>query len=355
MKRKPLGLLIGMVTLAALVLGLALAAHGPDRTKANAHHGLAASDLHPVLTALTTTANSNSYAFTYMTTFQPGSGPATVTSGHGVVDLDPYVMATTNSADSAFPNVTAVFDSTDVWEFGAGDYGTSMTEGTSPGDPLPGFAQSVEGSLGQGQGALAMVSLASPTGRLNLDPAMLSGAREVGTGTVDGVAVTNYQVTIDLDNELNQPGLSDDQQTTISQALSILQQQGYTGTTEIVSIDAAGFIRETKTVASFADGGTVTSDNVISDIGCAGTVTPGQPVPAPPPPGCVSPDQPTVASVTTTTTTTTTTSEGGVPMMTTTTTTSISPTTIPPTTTTPTTAGVTITIEPPTTTTATTP
>jgi hypothetical protein len=352
--RKPLGLLIGMVSLVALVLGLALAVPGSDRAKPGAHHALRSSDIHPVLTALTSTTNATSYAFTYVTTFQPGAGPATVTSGHGVVNLDPFVMSTTNSADSAFPGVTAVFDSTDVWEFGAGDYGTNVAGGTSPGNPLPGFATSVEGSLGQGQGALAMVSLASPTGRLNLDPAMLSSAREVGSGTVDGVAVTNYQVTIDLDNELNQAGLSDAQQTTISEALSILQEQGYIGTTEVVSIDAAGFIRQTRTVATFSDGGTVSSDNIISDIGCAGTVTPGRPVPTPAPAGCISPDQATAVS----TTTTTTTSVGAAPMMNTTTTTTspVAPTTVPPanpatTTTVPSPGGITTTSQPPTTTT----
>ena len=255
---------------------------------------------HVVLTALAATTSAQSYAFAYTTTFQPGSNsgrlPALITSGHGFVNLNPYVMVTTNAPDSSFPNVTAVFDDTDVWEFGAGDYGTAGTVGSAPGDPLSGFAQSVEASLGQVQGALAMLSLANPTGRLTLDQTMVSSAQPVGTGTVDGVAVTNYEVSIDLSQVLDQPGLSDQQETTIRQALSILDQRGYVGTREVVSIDGAGYIRETVSVASFSDGGSVTSDNTLSEIGCAGTATPGQPSVAPPPPGCVSPDQPTNGS-----------------------------------------------------------
>jgi hypothetical protein len=36
-------------------------------------------------------------------------------------------------------------------------------------------------------------------------------SQQEGTGSVDGVAVTNYSVAIDLSSELDQPGLSDEQ------------------------------------------------------------------------------------------------------------------------------------------------
>jgi hypothetical protein len=147
-----------------------------------------------------------------------------------------------------------------------------------------------------------MISLANPSGRLSLDENMVSSVQRVGTGSVDGVPVTNYRVSIDLSRLLDQSGLSSDQQTTMSQALAILSSQGYEGTSEIVSIDAAGFIREVKSVASFSNGGSMTSDTTLSEIGCAGTVTPGQPVPSPAPPGCVSPDQPESGLPSTTTT-----------------------------------------------------
>ncbi len=312
MTRTRLIVLVAILAVAGLVLGVVVSTSTPGGPHASTK-STSGNWLHPVLTALRVTTGADSYAFSYTTTFQPGSAPGattSITSGHGVVNLNPFVMVTTNSAESSFPNVTAEFDSTSVWEFGAGDYGT-RNPATTPGNSLSGFGGSVEGSLGQGQGALAMVSLASPTGRLNLDPTMMTNAQPVGTGSADGVPVTSYRVAIDLSSELNQPNLSTEQRTTISQALAILGRQGYSGTTEIVSIDALGFIRETKTVATFTDGGSVSSDNMISEIGCAGTLTPGDPVPTPAPPGCVSPDQPGVepaGPATTTTTTTTTTS-----------------------------------------------
>lgn len=148
-----------------------------------------------------------------------------------------------------------------------------------------------------------MIALANPSGRLTLDQNMVSSVQEVGAGTVDGVPVTNYRVSINLYRVVDQPGLSSAQQTTMTQALSILKNVGYTGTSELVSIDAAGFIREVNSVASFSNSGSMTSDSILSDIGCAGTVSPGQPVPSPGPPGCVSPDNATQGSGGTATTT----------------------------------------------------
>ncbi len=309
MKRSRLWAIAGLVVIVGVAVGVVVTTG--DGGKRNAEQkGSSSHWLHSVLTALTATTGANSYAFSYTTIFQPRSEPGarstvlspTTSSGHGVVNLNPYVMVTTNSADSSFPNVTAVFDSTRAWEFGAANYGTGPSIPVSPGNSLSGFAQLVEGSLGEGQGALAMVSLASPTGRLDLDPSMMSGAQQLGAGTVDGVAVTNYRVAIDFPDELDRTQLSDEQRTTITQALAILRQQGYVGTTEVVSVDTLGFIRETKTAARFADGGSVTSDNVLSEIGCAGTVVAGDPVPTPPPPGCVSPDQPGAQSAVSTST-----------------------------------------------------
>jgi hypothetical protein len=321
--RRPIGILVATFAIVGLLLALTITTEGKGSHGAGARHGSPVSPLHSVLTALTTTTGAESFAFDFSTTFQAGteskqqvSSPPTTTSGHGVVNLSPYVMLSSNSADSSFPNVTAVVDDTDVWEFGAGDYGTGGSGGAALGSPLPGFAQLVEGSLGQGQGALAMIALANPSGRLSLDQNMVSSVQRVGTGSVDGVPVTIYRVSIDLYRVLDQSGLSNEQQTTMSQALAILNSQGYEETSEIVSIDAAGFIREVKSVASFSNGGSMTSDTILSEIGCAGTVTPGDPVPSPPPPGCVSHDQPgsglpstptTPSSSTTTTSSSTTT------------------------------------------------
>ena len=202
MKKRRLWAIGGLVVIVGVVLGVGLTP-GKSGNPHAVQKASASKWLHPVLTALTVTTGANSYAFSYTTTFQPGTEPGatstamspTITGGHGVVNLNPYVMVTTNSPDSSFPNVTAVFDSTRAWEFGAGNYVTGQSFSVSPGNPLSGFARLVEGSLGEGQGALAMVSLASPTGRLNLDPSMMTDAQQLGTGTVDGVAVTNYRST----------------------------------------------------------------------------------------------------------------------------------------------------------------
>jgi hypothetical protein len=201
-----------------------------------------------------------------------------------------------------------VVDDSDVWEFGASDAGVNPGTDSGPGDPLSQFAQVVESSIGTGEGALSMMGLADPYGRLDLAQNMITGATETGTGTVDGDAVTIYAVTINVENEANQAGLSPEQQTTIDQALTVLQNQDYTGTSELVSVDGAGYIREIKTSVTFASGASVVGDQIYSNFGCGGTLTPGSPVVQPAPAGCVSPDQPGVplpTSVPTTTTTTT--------------------------------------------------
>jgi hypothetical protein len=73
-------------------------------------------------------------------------------------------------------------------------------------------------------------------------------------------------------NQANQAGLSPEQKTTIDQALTFLQQQDYTGTSEVVSVDGAGYIREIKSTVTFASGASVVGDQTYSDFGCAGTV-----------------------------------------------------------------------------------
>jgi hypothetical protein len=152
MRYRRLGVLVAVVVIVGVVLGLTISAQGKNSVGAGVRHRSSGSPLRPVLTALTTTTGAESYAFDFSTAFQPGteSGQAApsltpmTANGHGVVNLSPYVMVTTNSPNSSFPNVTAVVDDADVWEFGAGDYGTGGLGGTAPGSPLPGFAQLVE-------------------------------------------------------------------------------------------------------------------------------------------------------------------------------------------------------------------
>ncbi len=148
-----------------------------------------------------------------------------------------------------------------------------------------------------------MGGLSSPTGYLDLDQSMITDADQTGTSTVDGVPVTVYQISIDPAQGANVPGVNAEEAQAIKDSSAILQQQGYTGSTVLVSIDASGYIRETHSVAHFSDGSTTTSWSTFSDFGCAGTVLmPGQTGPTAPPAGCVSPDT-GVAPTTTTTST----------------------------------------------------
>jgi len=97
------------------------------------------------------------------------------------------------------------------------------------------------------------------------------------TGVVDGAPVTIYQVSLDPAQEATVPDTTADEAAALHAALSLLQQQGYTGTTVKVSIHDAGYIRQTVSVASFSDGATQTQTVTLSDFGCAGKVLmPGQ-------------------------------------------------------------------------------
>jgi len=268
---------------------------------------------HRVLSALSATIDSGSFDMTYSD--QPPTSPSSsetsstcasssfpnegcgypdsqgvVIAGQGTIDTDPFAMVASSDVPGIGP-VTARADGTDVWEIGGANYGLSPGSTTGPGSPLSGFARLVEDTLGSRQGALGMMGLASPTGYLELDQNAITSTSQIGTGVVDGVAVTVYQVTLDAARQATVPGATPEEATTISDALAVLEQQGFTGSTIKVSIDAAGYIRQTVSIASFADGVTQTSQTTFSDFGCAGRVLmPGQSGPTSPPSGCVSPD-----------------------------------------------------------------
>jgi hypothetical protein len=317
-------------------------AHPDVHKSGGAHHshGIHQKDIPVLSAAVTTTADSSSFDFTFTgadtsgtqanggstvaipgdtvngsseapsakTTQSTQSPQTTLTvAGTGVVNTAPYVTLDRTDSESTYGPVSLVVDDSNVWEFGASHAGVDPGTDSGPGDPLSQFAQVVEGSIGSGDGALSMMGLADPYGRLDLAQNMITGATETGTGTVDGDTVTVYAVTINVENEANQAGLSPEQQTTIDQALAVLRNQDYTGTSEVVSIDGAGYIREIKTSVTFSTGASVVGDQIYSNFGCGGTLTPGSPLVQAAPAGCVSPDQPgaplpTSAPATTTTT-----------------------------------------------------
>jgi hypothetical protein len=222
-------------------------------------------------------------------------------------------------------------DPTTVWEVGYADNGLAPAVDDAGGTELPGFAGLVEGTLGPREGAVAMMGMASPTGYLDLVEPAVTAATDVGTSTVDGVAVTQYQLTIDP-GSLAVAGTSAEEQSAINAAIQTLTAQGYQSIRDVVSIDASGFIRESASTVTFSDGGTVTLDAHFSNFGCAGTVVmPGQTGDSTPPSGCVSADTGTAPTTPATPVTPppTTSSTSGSTSVTTTTTSSTSSTNLP--------------------------
>jgi hypothetical protein len=273
----------------------------------------------------------------------------TAVQGSGIINTNPMAMAA--SADiSQGLQVGVRVDPTTVWEVSSTDNELIPQSSDGTGQPLPGFAGLTEGTLGSREGAVAMIGMASPTGYLDLVQPAISGAAEVGSSTVDGVSVTQYELAVDPAALASAPGISSAEVSTITSAVALLTAQGFTTIRDLVSIDASGFIRESSSTVTFSDGGTVTLDAQFSDFGCAGTLLmPGQGGTSTAPADCSSPDT-GVAPTTTTTavapTTTTvvnpevtpTTTSTTTPTSTTTTSTTSSTTTSSPTTITSTTA-----------------
>ena len=375
--RRPSGRRAGFVVALAVCLAavaapiaLALSSSGPAVVAARGHHHGAHPQLaqgpaaHDVLSALSTTTDSGSFQFTYSLTSTPPTSVSsddseTAVAGTGTIDTNPTAMAASAAVGSADPqaagnglDVGVRVDGTDYWEVGYADNGLTpaANDANTSGSPLSSFAGLVEGTLGQRDGAVAMLGMASPTGYLDLTLPSISGATPDGTGTVDGVAVTNYDVTVDPGQLATSPGTTTEEATTIDDAVAVLDQQGYTGTTVVVGIDASGFIRQAVSTTRFSDGGTSVLTATFSDFGCAGTaLMPGQTGSTGPAAGCVSPDTGAAATTTTTSSTTTTTTasvpgpdNGAVvttptttaPTSTTTTVPASTSTTLPPTTTT---------------------
>ena len=358
--RRRTGIVLGAAACVALIgvpIGLLVASGPQTAPQASAQHHVAESGglaKRSVLAALSATTDSGNFAFTYQLNESPFKsspsnadpscgGPACPTTptlqstevqGSGTINTNPMAMAasaaiSTNGVSGLQVGVRV--DPTTVWEVGYTDNGLTPEANDAGGNPLEGFAGLVEGTLGPREGPVAMMGMASPTGYLDLVQPAVTSAAEVGTSTVNGVAVTQYQLTIDPGSLATAPGTSTDEQSAINAAIQSLTSQGYQTIRDLVSIDASGFIRESASTVTFADGGTVTLDAHFSNFGCAGTVLmPGQGGVSTPPSGCVSADTGTAPTTSTTTTTdpnpqTSTTIATGTPVSPSTTTTSSTP------------------------------
>ncbi len=351
------GFIVAMVVCLTAVgtpIALSLSSSGPAAVAARGHNHAAHTHpqlaqgpaAHDVLSALSTTTDSGSFQFTYSLAYTPPTSVSsdsseTPVSGMGTIDTNPTGMAASAAVGSTNPGQSGMgldvgvrVDGTDYWEVGYSDNGLTPTanDANSTGSSLSSFAGLVESTLGQRDGAVAMLGMASPTGYLDLTLPSVSGATQDGTSTVDGVPVTNYDVTVDPSQLATSPGTTPEEATTIENAVGELDEQGYTGTTVVVGIDASGFIRQAVSTTAFSDGGTVVLTATFSDFGCAGTVLmPGQTGATAPAAGCASPDTGTAPTTTAPTTTTTSIPGPGNDTVVT------SPTTVPPTSTTTTT------------------
>jgi hypothetical protein len=333
--RRRAGIVLGVAACVALIgvpVGL-LASSGPAPVpQASAHHHVTVSvgiAKRSVLAALSATTDSGNFAFSYQLNESPfqnntSSGPScdgpgcpttpalqsTEVQGSGTINTNPMAMAASAAISSnrvSGLQVGVRVDPTTVWEVGSTDNGLTPLSSDAGGSSLPSFAGLVEGTLGPREGPVAMMGMASPTGYLDLVEPAVTSATEVGTATVDGVAVTQYQLTIDPASLAAAPGTSSEEQSAINAAIQALTGEGYQTIKDLVSIDASGFIRESASTVTFSDGGTVTLDAHFSNFGCAGTVLmPGQGGISTPPSGCVSADTGTAPTTSTTTSTSTT-------------------------------------------------
>jgi hypothetical protein len=335
--RRRAGIVLGVAACVALIgvpVGL-LAASGPEPAQQASpqHHVIVSGGLakRSVLAALSATTDSGNFAFTYQLNESPyqsggtaAEGPScsgtscpaipvsqsTQVQGSGTINTNPMAMAASAAISSngvSGLQVGVRVDPATVWEVGYADNGLTPAANDAGGNDLPGFAGLVEGTLGPREGAVAMMGMASPTGYLDLVEPAVTSATEVGTSTVDGVAVTQYQLTIDPGSLATAPGVSTEEQSAINAAIQTLTSQGYQTIRDLVSIDASGFIRESASTVTFGDGGTVTLDAHFSNFGCAGTVLmPGQTGATTPPSDCVSADTGTAPTTSATSTSSTT-------------------------------------------------
>ena len=274
-------------------------------------------------------------------------GPPTVSlspevKGGGIINTSPAAMVASAHIGNGL-DVSVRVDGSTVYESGSNDTGlapqganTGPTGGS--GASIPAFAGLTESTLGNREGAVAMMGMASPTGYLDLVQPSIGAATQTGTSTVDGVSVTIYTVANDVSKLPTAPGVSSAESQALTEALGVLKTQGFVANTSVISVDGAGFIRKVISTDTFSDGGSVTLSTIFSNFGCAGTVLmPGQSGSGVPPANCTSPDNPSAPTTTpttagntpTTSVATPTTPTTPVPTSSTTSTTLTAPSTVP--------------------------
>jgi hypothetical protein len=332
-QRRAVGVLGALTVLALVPLVLVRLSDGGDEGRVVS--GGPRDALATVRAAVGQTVAAGSYEMDLVTTMtQPGTGPCAVLAGpdsspteptwcetsgaltnqftgHAIVNLEPYAMVSETNSPS-LGAITTHVNSTHVWQLGGATVGYGPRK---PGLSLADYSSQVVGTLGRGPGGLAMISIASRGGYLNLEEEAVASAEPAGTGTVGDVAVTYYDVTIDVTRLVDAPNLSNIQRQTTEAALPLLEESGYQGTTERIGVDDMGYVREINSTTNFDDGSSTVRHSLLSNFGCAPKVyMPNEtPPPATTPAPCATTTTATTLPSGTATTRATTTSPSSTP------------------------------------------
>ena len=192
-------------------------------------------------------------------------------TGSGVADLDPQALSVMTYPSCWKSGVSLRIDGANVFEL------LQVTDPTHPppagvfggGQDLESFQSTVTSCLGTELGALATIGMCSPSGQLASSEQAITGAKPVGTVTVNGEPAEEYGVTIDPAGFLEQPNSTPDENTAIEGALAVI---GSNPMSAIVDVDNAGYIVEMDLSVSYADGLTATHTIDLSNFGDAGTI-----------------------------------------------------------------------------------
>jgi hypothetical protein len=286
-RRWPTAAIIAVATMVALAAVAVVVSRGQGSPRGTSRV-ITVPALQAVSSAVGTTLAAQRWDMTFADSFQPAPGSAPVASssisGHGTTNLDPFAMVAVANV-AGFGQVTTMMSGSLIWEFGAGNYGISPGSAVAPWAPIAGFAPLVEGTLGPEDGAVSMLGLGSSTGYLHVVQSAITAAAKTGTGVVDGAPVTLYRVSVDPTKLTGAPGVTPGEAAAVADALRLLAQDGFQSMTDTVAVDAAGRIRQTDEVVTFADGAVATLHTTLSNFDCAPTVVlPGAPEPTVPGP-----------------------------------------------------------------------
>ncbi len=207
-----------------------------------------------VARAVGATDGSGNFDLSFILSSVDGTDGTTGVTGTGAVDLTPTIAMNLNNV----MGVDLWYDPNNAWELfnGQNDY----TEFT-----LAGFSEYAEGVVGNLEGALGTFGFCSPTGLFDLSENSIGPTTETGPATVDGIATTEYQVSVDPSSFLDAPNVTSAEQAAIRDAITIL---GSGSVTDDIYVDAQGDV-----VRSLSTMDSVSLQVDLSNFGTAGTVT----------------------------------------------------------------------------------